>query len=181
MTIYNYDEKTYELVSESIARVNPLEPGKFLLPANATVKPPLPSKADNAVCFIDGGWVYAADNRNKVYYRNDKRVIFSLGDEITASMRVAQYTDAELQVKAEAGIKLRFKQLYLGVIKAKLDELDYDNIATVKIWEDDAEFGAEATKIINWYKSVIRYNYSLISDGIVPTNEEYLSGMPQYT
>ena len=78
-----------------------------------------------------------------------------------------------------------FKSLYLGVVQDKLTELDYDSLATVKLWEGDATFGAEATKILDWYKSIIAYNYALMTDvrdGIVevPDDDTYISGIPAY-
>lgn len=73
-----------------------------------------------------------------------------------------------------------FKGLYLGVVNAKLAELDYDSLATVKLWEGDATFGAEATKILDWYKAVIAYNYGLLTAGTIPTDEAYIAGIPVY-
>ena len=72
------------------------------------------------------------------------------------------------------------KSLYLGVVDAKLKELDYDSLATVKLWEDDPAFGAEASKILAWYKSIIAYNYSLLTSGVIPSDEDYLAGIPIY-
>ena len=85
-------------------------------------------------------------------------------------------TVEELQALAIAHLKT----LYLGVVNAKLKELDYDSLATVKLWEGDPSFGAEATKILTWYKAIITYNYSLITAGTIPTDEAYLSGLPVY-
>jgi len=68
-----------------------------------------------------------------------------------------------------------FKSLYLGIVDAKLKELDYDSLATVKLWEGDATFGAEATQILTWYKAIIAKNYEILNSGVVPTEEEYLA------
>lgn len=73
-----------------------------------------------------------------------------------------------------------FKGMYLEVVNTKLAELDYDSLATVKLWEGDSLFGAEATKILTWYKAIIAYNYGLISGGTIPTDEVYISGIPVY-
>ena len=69
---------------------------------------------------------------------------------------------------------VNFKSLYLDVVNAKLEELDYDSLATVKLWENDSTFGAEATRILNWYKAIIAKNYELLNAGTVLTDEEYL-------
>lgn len=81
---------------------------------------------------------------------------------------------------ALADATLHFKQLYLKVINDKLKELDYDSLATVKLWSDDVTFGVEATKILNWYKAVVSYNYALLTAGVIPTDEVYLADMPKY-
>lgn len=77
----------------------------------------------------------------------------------------------EAQVQAIA----HYKSLYLGVVQAKLDELDYDSLATVKLWEGDTTFGTEATKILTWYKGIIAKNYALLAAGVPLTDEEYLA------
>ena len=90
---------------------------------------------------------------------------------------------ALMDVEAQTQLIAHYKGLYLGVVDAKLKELDYDSLATVKLWEGDATFGAEATKILDWYKSIIAYNYGLLSTVTaenIPTDEEYLNGIPAY-
>ena len=82
--------------------------------------------------------------------------------------------------KTQKATIAHFKGLYLGVVNAKLAELDYDSLATVKLWEGDATFGAEATKILDWYKAVIAYNYALLNAGTIPTDEDYIAGIPVY-
>lgn len=82
------------------------------------------------------------------------------------------------QEQIQAELIAHFKSLYMGVVDAKLKEKDYDSLATVKLWADDAVFGTEATAILDWYKAIISYNYGLLNSGNVPTDEEYLSGMP---
>jgi len=77
-------------------------------------------------------------------------------------------------------IKAHFKSLYLNEVNKVLATHDYDSLATVKLWADDATFGVEATSILNWYKAVINYNYTLLNAGTVPTDAEYLAGMPKY-
>ena len=76
---------------------------------------------------------------------------------------------------------VHFKHLYLKVVNDKLEELDYDSLATVQLWSLDATFGAEATKILDWYKAVVSYNYGLQTAGTIPTDEVYLADMPKYS
>ncbi len=78
----------------------------------------------------------------------------------------------------------RYKTYYMKVIDSKLNELDYDSLATVQLWIGDATFGAEATAILTWYKNIIAFNYAIINDikagGAIPTKEEYLLALPKY-
>ena len=77
-------------------------------------------------------------------------------------------------------LKNHFKSLYLGIFDAKLKELDYDSIATVSMWanKNGSAFQEEAKLILDWYEAIITYNYGLINAGPIPTDEEYLAGMP---
>ena len=105
--------------------------------------------------------------------------------EITESEFLAIANPPKTAEQIQAELIAHFKSLYLGVVQDKLAELDYDSLATVKLWEGDATFGAEATKILNWYKSIIAYNYALmtdVGDGIaeVPDDATYISGVPVY-
>lgn len=77
------------------------------------------------------------------------------------------------QLREEAII--HYKELYLGIVNAKLQELDYDSLATVELWEGDATFGAEATRIKAWYKAIILKNYQLLTAGVPMTDAEYLA------
>ena len=92
-------------------------------------------------------------------------------------------TDAEVELFKNPPLTTEqhiaeFKSMYLAHVDAKLKELDYDSLATVKLWADDATFGAEATRILVWYKAIIAMNYKLLNDvgaGTIPmpTEEEY--------
>lgn len=73
-----------------------------------------------------------------------------------------------------------FKSLYLQVFNTKLQELDYDSIATVAMWanKSGSAFQSEAQSILDWYEAIIAYNYGLLNAGTVPTDEAYLAGIP---
>lgn len=70
MKIYNYNKDTKVFTTSTNATENPLEKGKYLIPANATEEEPLPSKDGFAVCFneIKKEWEYQEDNRGKTVY-----------------------------------------------------------------------------------------------------------------
>ncbi|MBK1683381.1 hypothetical protein [Rhodoferax fermentans] len=67
-TIYNFDQKTGELVFESQADESPLEPGVALIPAYATdIKPPK-AGAHEAAVFVDAKWHKKPDWRGVVLF-----------------------------------------------------------------------------------------------------------------
>lgn len=58
MKIYNYNPETKEYVGDSIADESPLEPGVFLIPANATQVAPLQRQEGKTVHYQLGEWIY---------------------------------------------------------------------------------------------------------------------------
>ena len=89
------------------------------------------------------------------------------------------------QEKANEILVAKYKGYYLEEVNKVLLDEDYDSIATVKVWEDDDIFGAEATDILNWYKSVIDTNYAILNEvkagtRAMPTKDEYLALLPIY-
>ena len=103
-------------------------------------------------------------------------------EEIKAEREAAKTPD---DIKNE--LIAKYKNLYLGIVDAKLKSLDYDSLATVKLWEGDATYGAEATQILTWYKNVIATNYGILTAieastkynaswvDVIPTEEEYVA------
>ena len=103
-------------------------------------------------------------------------------EEIKADREAAKTPD---DIKNE--LIAKYKGLYLGIVDGKLKSLDYDSLATVKLWEGDATYGAEATQILTWYKNVIATNYGILTAieastkynaswvDVIPTEEEYVA------
>ena len=57
MQVYNYDPTTFEYLGESSAFESPLEPGKYLVPANATTTPAPTYNAATQQCYwMNGAW-----------------------------------------------------------------------------------------------------------------------------
>ena len=85
MKVYHYNKKTGELITfvkngkqlnYTEARPDPLEKGKFLLPANATFI--APKKGENV--FNDGKWNKVPDYRKRIVYdKKTKRICNMLG------------------------------------------------------------------------------------------------------
>ncbi len=82
MKIFNYDSNTLEFINEVDAFESPLEPGNFLIPANATDISP-PTCGENQTCvFNSGKWDVVDDYRGAVVYdtaSGDKFVISEFG------------------------------------------------------------------------------------------------------
>jgi hypothetical protein len=58
MKVYHYDEKTGELLGDGDARPDPMEPGRWLIPAFATTVAPPEAQEGKMRCFDGSAWVY---------------------------------------------------------------------------------------------------------------------------
>lgn len=67
MKIYHYDKRTGEYLYSSNATPDPLDTGKYLIPANATAIQPLTLNAGHVSCFVDGAWRAMEDNRGAAW------------------------------------------------------------------------------------------------------------------
>jgi hypothetical protein len=67
MKIYHYSKKTGEFVSEGDARPDPKEKGRFLIPAGATDKKPMPAPPNKTPVY-DNGWSLVDDYRGEVFF-----------------------------------------------------------------------------------------------------------------
>ena len=65
MRIYNYDPETGEYLGDGLADESPLEPGVYLMPANATSKLVPTLKPGEAAIFADDNWRVVADYRGQ--------------------------------------------------------------------------------------------------------------------
>lgn len=80
MKIYNYDSNTKEYIGESEARPDPLEEGKYLIPAHATTIEPIQKQENKAVIFNGESWELADDYRGKVLYKKENRQEYTIKD-----------------------------------------------------------------------------------------------------
>lgn len=79
MNIYHYNPITGEFLSVGLADPNPLEPGKFLIPAHATeIEPPVTSEKQVAV-WNRAAWLVEEDHRGTALYKT------TTGEEIKIS------------------------------------------------------------------------------------------------
>ncbi|WAR43589.1 DUF4376 domain-containing protein [Methylomonas rapida] len=71
MQIYHYHPVTHEVTATGVADASPLEPGVFLVPANATTIQPPSVYANQAAVFNGSAWEVVPDHRSAVYYLAD--------------------------------------------------------------------------------------------------------------
>jgi hypothetical protein len=71
MKIYNYSNTTKEYIYESIADKDPLDEDNFLIPAHATIVPPLDYKEGFVGVWNDAKWEYIEDYRGVEIYDID--------------------------------------------------------------------------------------------------------------
>jgi hypothetical protein len=74
MKIYNYASDTKEFIGMSDADASPLEPGQFLIPAFATVKPPPATGANQRAVYseISAAWSIVPDYRGKYFDKDNQ-------------------------------------------------------------------------------------------------------------
>lgn len=87
MNAYKYDSNTCEFLHEVQCQESPREPGKFLIPANATtVVPPVPP-AGKARVWNGEEWGYRDDNRGKTMYSvTDSRQTSTMSNVLGANV-----------------------------------------------------------------------------------------------
>ena len=71
MNAYKYDSQTGEFLHEVQCQESPREPGKFLIPANATTVAPPEEQEGKAIVWDGSAWEYVTDNRGKTMYSVD--------------------------------------------------------------------------------------------------------------
>ena len=69
MIAYNYDPETGELTGTETVQESPLEPGVFLLPANAVFSEP-PEAREGFARVWNGSWEYAEDHRGATIWKD---------------------------------------------------------------------------------------------------------------
>ena len=82
MKIYNYDATTKEFVSESLAHESPLEPGIFLVPANATKEAPPKVGQWQIPVYTGNSWTITGDYRQATVYSTEtgkEQTVTSIG------------------------------------------------------------------------------------------------------
>lgn len=83
MLIYNYHPDSGEFMGATEADPNPVRPGEFLIPANATlIEPPGDPAAGNAMTWDGSEWVEIKDHRGETWWNTagEPMTINKIGD-----------------------------------------------------------------------------------------------------
>ncbi|MCD1636276.1 DUF4376 domain-containing protein [Martelella mediterranea] len=82
MDIYYFSAVTGEYLGHGQADADPLEKGRFLVPANAVTVAPPDAGPDEASVFVDGQWSLVADYRGQTWFSKDGKAVEveTLGD-----------------------------------------------------------------------------------------------------
>lgn len=87
MNAYKYDSNTCEFLHEVQCQESPREPGKFLIPANATTVAPPEEQAGKARVWNGKEWGYRDDNRGKTMYSvTDSRQTSTMSNVLGANV-----------------------------------------------------------------------------------------------
>lgn len=79
MKIYHYNLETKMFTYSSNAKSNPLEDGKYLMPANSTTKEPPLSNENEIIIFNGDNWIVKEDYRGTILYNEENKngIIFN--------------------------------------------------------------------------------------------------------
>lgn len=155
MTVYHYDGVSREFLGTGTADVSPLEPGVYLIPANATTNQP-PEPQEGYACVWDGkAWAQEEDHRGEQGYVNGiPRIITELGplpdrwsDEYTV-------TDAERELRERA-----WRDDELAQVVARLDQFRNDQLFSTHSfpYTADGDAGAAATQLNAYRVALCEY------------------------
>lgn len=163
MKIYNYNKQTGELLSETIAKENPLEPGKFLIPANATTKKPIVSEEGFVTIFKDNEWTSIEDIRGTWYNIREEVEVDLLNHDMTSlTKEPVPYTAEELAQQAEDAkpkiVTMRQARLALlqsGLLQTVTDAIAKGTDESMKIeWEYATEVRRDWASLVTLTESL---------------------------
>jgi len=102
MKIYHYHPGTGEYVGNGTADESPLEPGVFLIPANATADVPPTPGTNKAAVYTGGVWGLTPDHRGMVYWLADgtEHSITALGEVPPVGALTAKPPPTLVELKA---------------------------------------------------------------------------------
>lgn len=158
MQIYHYSHKTGEYIGTGVADESPLEPGVWLIPANATSIPPLQPLDGHIVTFMGDAWEYIP---------------------VTPPPPEPEPTEAEILATMKSAIQ--------GYLDTKPKEREYDGILSLCTYatSTNPKFAAEGQAGVEWRDAVWAKSYEIMAavkagERPIPTKEELLAEMPVF-
>lgn len=140
MNVYNFHTQTGEYLGVSKADENPLEAGKFLIPACATTLAPL-KPGDNEVAMFNGEkWQLTPDHRGVEYWLDDgsHHTIVELGQTVPEAALLEPLKVQDLSRRE--GEFRDFMKLFTNQEQLKIVAATQDN-PEIKLWYDKAMGG----------------------------------------
>ncbi len=125
MKIYNYHPDTKEYTGESKPQQDPMQSGKFLIPAYATIDPP-PKVGTNKVAIRDSNkWIVLPDYRGNITHTGKITTIGQIPDHLTIN------ADNLIEVDMDKARKIHMAKIRIARNK-KLQELDIEIIRIIE-------------------------------------------------
>lgn len=120
MLIYNYHPDSGEFMGASEADPNPVQPGDFIIPANATtIQPPGDPSSGHAMAWDGKDWIEIEDHRGETWWT-------AAGESMTIN-KIGNPVDYELQAEPPPAptplpvARLRFALVHDGVVVQTLE------------------------------------------------------------
>ena len=132
MNAYKYDSQTGEFLHEVLCQESPREPGKFLIPANATMVAPPEEQAGKARVWNGEEWGYRDDNRGKTMYsvtdsRHTSTMSNVLGANVPEGWTLTPPPDSENKYTFSGG---QWVEQSVEELRAQLEDTLWSNYKT---------------------------------------------------
>ena len=199
MKIYNYNKDTKEYVSTTQASENPLEKGKYLIPANATTIS-INTDKDGFVQVFDEAnqkWDYVEDNRGKIVYdtttKQESKVDYlgAIKDGFTELVPsefdvwngLSWEVDTVEQITAQT---IDINNAIKNHLDTKAQEFKYDNMMSARSYTGYTNpFQIEAQALATWCADCWDTAGTIQADveagnRAMPTVDEVLAELPVY-
>lgn len=184
MIIFHYNSVTKEFVGSSSAFESPLEPGVFLIPANATsIEPPADIPANKVVIFNDNKWEFVDDHRGEIWWIDHSTPfkIQELGNPLDLNYSKTQ-PEKPPYIPTIQDYSNSIQQHIDATAKAK----QYNDAVSLVSYVNstNTQWKSEAETFIAWRDSVWSYAFDelqKVQQGIIqaPTIEEFINSLPK--
>ena len=199
MQIYNYNKDTKEYISTTQASENPLEQGKYIIPANATTIETVANKDVFVQVFDEANqkWDYVEDNRGKIVYdtttRQESKVDYlgaiKSGFTELVPNEFDVWNGTAWEVDTVAQITAQTKDINNAIqnhLDTKAQEFRYDNMMSARSYTGYTNaFQAEAQALATWASEcwvVAGQIEADVQSGVraMPTVDEVIAELPAY-